>query len=261
MQTGIVRLNDDSIWLTRNEGYTWSRLYPNERFVAFYLHAYSHDRAYLITNTRRYYTTIDGGRTWAQKDAPTPPNTFGAQILHFHPNSEYLIWTGDENCEGNGNECHAMASYSTNHGGSWRKLESYIRNCAWARDSELRIDSTQVLCESYRDKKGNQRAFQVTENPLQLVGGSQFFSDKRVLFNRVVGFAKFSEFLIVAEVCHAPYFFTSSKSSYLDYQFQEERQSLDLQVSLDGRNFATGVFPPSLRPENHVSQNLVAFCC
>jgi len=68
---------------------------------------------------------------------------------------------------------------------------------------------------------------------LQLVGGTSFFSkNKRVLFERVVGFAKFSEFLIVAE-------------------YQEQKQSLDLQVSLDGRNFATGVFPSSLRPENH----------
>ncbi len=81
-------------------------------------------------------------------------------------------------------------------------MESYVRNCAWARDAELKIDSTQVLCESYRDKKGNQRTFQVNDNPLQLVGGTSFFSkNKRVLFERVVGFAKFSEFLIVAEVC------------------------------------------------------------
>lgn len=34
-------------------------------------------------------------------------------------------------------------------------------------------------------------------------------------------------------------------------QFQENVHSLDLQVSLDGKRFATGVFPPSLRPQNH----------
>ncbi|KAH8108890.1 hypothetical protein DFH11DRAFT_1818258 [Phellopilus nigrolimitatus] len=85
-------------------------------------------------------------------------------------------------------------------------------------------NATQIICESYKEK-GNQRLFQANTKPLQLVGGAQFFS-KKVLFDRVIGFAKFSEFLIVAE-------------------------SLDLQASLDGKNFATGVFPPILRPQKH----------
>lgn len=79
-------------------------------------------------------------------------------------------------------------------------IESYVRNCAWARDAQLRIDATQVICESYRDKSGSQRYFQAG-NPLELVGGTNFFSKKSKLFDRVVGFAKFAEFLIVAEVC------------------------------------------------------------
>ena len=35
-------------------------------------------------------------------------------------------------------------------------------------------------------------------------------------------------------------------------QYQSEKNSLDLQVSLDGRTFATGVFPPTLRLDQHV---------
>lgn len=33
-----------------------------------------------------------------------------------------------------------------------------------------------------------------------------------------------------------------------------EKRSLDLQISLDGMNFATGRFPPSMHPETHVSR-------
>lgn len=42
--------------------------------------------------------------------------------------------------------------------------------------------------------------------------------------------------------------------NYTDQQFQflPERQSLDLQVSLDGRTFAAGQFPPSMHPDTHV---------
>ena len=191
------------MWQSSNEGFTWTRLLPNEHFVFFYLHGYSHDRAYLITASRTFYYTTDTGQNWYKLQAPTVPNTFGASVLHFHPTSDYLIWTGNADCEGgataNG-KCRAIAYYSTDNGRNWRTIEEYIRNCAWARDAQLKIDRTQVLCESYRDKKGDQRLFQPATNPLQLVGGSQFFSQKKKLFDRVVGFAKFSAFLIVAEV-------------------------------------------------------------
>jgi hypothetical protein len=36
-------------------------------------------------------------------------------------------------------------------------------------------------------------------------------------------------------------------------QYLPAQRSLDLQVSLDGHHFATGQFPPSMRPEQHVS--------
>jgi hypothetical protein len=78
-------------------------------------------------------------------------------------------------------------------------LETYVRNCAWARDATLFTDPTEIICESYKDKTGNQRFFQV-DNPLELIEGTNYYSKKKQLFSHVVGFAKFSEFLIVAEV-------------------------------------------------------------
>jgi hypothetical protein len=207
-QTILVRLKDDSIWQSRNEGYTWDQLYPGEQFLAFYHHTHAHDRAYLITNTKTYFYTTDGGRAWNKLEAPTVPNSFGSQVLHFHPNSEYLIWVGNEGCTGPQPQCHGEAHYSRDHGRKWNLVEKYVRTCQWARDSELKTDPTQILCESYRDKAGSQQFFQM-DNPLQLVGGTAFFQNKKVLFEHVVGFAKFSEFLIVAEVgsthlCSAP---------------------------------------------------------
>ena len=74
-----------------------------------------------------------------------------------------------------------------------------MRNCAWARDSKLFADPNQILCESYRDKRGSQRFFGM-ENPLELVSGTDFYANKQKLFDHVVGYAVFSEYLIVAEV-------------------------------------------------------------
>jgi hypothetical protein len=131
---------------------------------------------------------------------PTLPNTFQAPVLQFHPKSDYLIWTGDEDCEDQAESCHAESHYSRDNGRHWTLIDTYVQKCAWAKDAELTVDPEQILCESYRDKVGSQRNFRMTNNALQLVGGTNFFSTKTKLFDHVVGFTKFSEFLIVAEV-------------------------------------------------------------
>ncbi|THH18907.1 hypothetical protein EUX98_g8876 [Antrodiella citrinella] len=230
--TILVRLRDRSIWQSSNEGYTWTQLRPEERFVAFYHHTYSNDRAYLITDTQQFWYTTDTGKTWNPLVSPAPPNPIGLQVLRFHPlKSDYLIWSGSRECEGFGENCHVEAFYTLDNGRNWKSVEQYVRNCAWARDSELFADPNQILCESYRDKRGNQRFFGM-ENPLELISGTDFYAKKNKLFDHVVGYAVFSEYLIVAE-------------------YQSVHQSLDLQVSLDGRKFATGLFPPTMRLEQH----------
>ena len=59
------------------------------------------------------------------------------------------------------------------------------------------------MCESYEKKSGDQRGFNVpggTQNAVMLVEGSPFFRGKRVLFGNVIGFTKFAEYMLVADV-------------------------------------------------------------
>ena len=163
------------------------------------MHTHANDRAYLFTDTAKYYYTTDGGRYWHPQNAPNPPNTFHASVLNFQPRSDSLIWVGNADCDGNGERCRAQASYTRDHGRTWYVIDDYVVNCAWARDEELRVDTTQILCESYLNKQGSQRSFG-KDNPLQLVSGSDYYRKKKKLFDHVVGFTKFSEYLIVAEV-------------------------------------------------------------
>jgi hypothetical protein len=200
-QTLLVRLNDHTMWQSSNEGYSWRQLYPEDAFLVFYHHKYTNDRAYLVTNTETFYYTTDTGRNWNIGKAPTPPNTFGAQVLRFHPVSDYLIWVGNRDCPGP--NCRAEAQYSRDNGRKWSYVEGYVRNCAFATDSQLNADPSEVICESYKEKKGSQRLFS-SNNPMELVVGSNFYSRKSKLFDSVVGFAKFSEFLVVAEVWILP---------------------------------------------------------
>jgi hypothetical protein len=76
------------------------------------------------------------------------------------------------------------------------------------------------------------------------------------MFDEIVGFANFSEYLIVAEVRHL----ISPELSEYDAlmrvartQYLPVQRWLALQISLDIRFLATGQFPPSMRPEQHVS--------
>ncbi|KAG2031911.1 vacuolar protein sorting/targeting protein 10 [Suillus americanus] len=230
-KTVLIRLTDLTIWQSSNEGYTWEQKFPEERFVAFYMHTHSNERAYLLTNSNKYYYTTDGGSFWHSSEAPSPPNTFGAQVLRFQLRTEYVIWIGNVDCQSGYENCRAQAQYTWNNGRDWKWVEDYVVNCDWARDEELRVDSSQILCESYADKQGSQMFFG-SNNALQLVSGTDYYMTKKKLFDHVVGFTKFSEFLIVAE-------------------YHPMRGTLNIQVSLDGRTFASGSFPPGMHPDSH----------
>jgi len=198
-RTILVRLGDLSVWQSSNEGYSWTEPVPGGKFLVFYFHKYSNDRAFLITDSEKYYYTTDTGRNWHEVKAPTPPNFFGGIVLHFHPTSDFLIWTGNKDCNGNSPNCRAEAQFSRDNGRKWTFVEHYVRNCAFARDHSIDADPSEILCESYKEKSGNQRFFSGS-NALELVVGSNYYQKKKKIFDAVVGFTKFSEYLIVAEV-------------------------------------------------------------
>lgn len=166
------------------------------------MHAYSRDRAYLITESRIVHYTTDKGVSWNTFTAPSDPNGLGIPLLDFHPiRPDWLIWTGMKDCaEFDSRTCRAVASYTKDNGRNWYTVEEYVRVCTWGRDKRLKLDETVIFCESYRDKRGSQRAVYSDNNPLQLVSGDYFYTSKTTLFPSIVGFATFEEYMVVAEV-------------------------------------------------------------
>ncbi|KAF9551404.1 Oligoxyloglucan reducing end-specific cellobiohydrolase [Agrocybe pediades] len=231
--TILVRLNDHSVWQSSSQGYQWSQIQPDKKFVRFYHHKYSDDRAYLITETNEFFYTTDTGKKWWPATAPLPPSPFAGDIISFHPNSDWIIWMGVKDCDsGAKGSCHSEAFYSTDNGRNWSPIETYVRNCAFAKEKKLNADPKEIVCESYTRKEGHQRM--LAGSPLELVVGSNFYdrSQRQRMFEWVVGFAKFDEFFVVAEM-------------------MPDKRSLELQVSLDGKHFSTGKFPPSMHPDTH----------
>jgi hypothetical protein len=202
-QTILVLLADHTMWQSSNEGYTWYQIATGELFLDLYFHWYSSDRAYLITGTTKLYYTTDAGRTWLTLNAPAVPNNFGANVIRFHPQSDNLLWIGSVDCADRGDRCRGVAFSSRDHGRNWHGVEEYVYSCAWAQESKFEIDSTKILCLSYKNKMGNQRLFQ--NNPLELVSGTNFFQKRTKLFDNVIDFVTFPEYLLVMEVSfHEP---------------------------------------------------------
>ncbi|WWD19083.1 hypothetical protein CI109_103541 [Kwoniella shandongensis] len=230
-QTILLQLSDGSLMQSSNEGFSWKQLFEKETFLGVTMHSFSYERAYLLTNSRKIYYTTDTGKSWNSISTPMDPNNLGIPILDFHPTKpDWLIYTGSIDCQNTlSTSCRAVAYYSTDHGRRWKKIEEYVRNCAWARDKRLKIDEREIICESYRNKKGSQTSGDY--NPIELIAGANYYSKKIKLFDAVVGFASFAEYLLVA-------------------QLNELAGTLTLQVSLDGYHFSEGQFPPNMRIDN-----------
>ncbi|KAM0751951.1 putative signal sequence binding protein [Meredithblackwellia eburnea MCA 4105] len=231
--TIIAFTTQNKVWQSSNEGFSWNQVAGGTYVVAMTVHAYSKDRAYLITDTRVVHYTTDKGKSWNTFKAPSDPNSLGIPLLDFHPlRPDWLIWTGMKDCsEADSKSCRAVAYYTKDNGRNWGQIEEYVRICSWGRDKNLRLDEKIIFCESYRDKKGSQRSVYADNNPLQLVSGEFFFSQKKVLFPSIVGFATFEEYMVVAEL-------------------YEATRAIGLKISLDGKHFALARFPPNMHLEN-----------
>ncbi|GAA5827143.1 hypothetical protein JCM3770_007150 [Rhodotorula araucariae] len=231
--TILAFTSKNRVWQSNNEGFSWHEVVDGAHIVAMTMHGYARDRAYLITESRTVHYTTDKGSSWNKFTAPADPNGLGIPLLDFHPlRPDWLIWTGQVDCaEVDSSSCRAVAYMTKDNGRNWSKLEEYVRVCSWGRDKKLRIDEKVIFCESYRDKKGSQRAVYQNNNPLRLVVGDYFYSSKKVLFDNIVGFATFEEYMVVAEV-------------------NDNTRAISLKVSLDGKTFALARFPPNMQLEN-----------
>ncbi|EJD34181.1 Oligoxyloglucan reducing end-specific cellobiohydrolase [Auricularia subglabra TFB-10046 SS5] len=205
------------------------------------MHPYSDDVAYLIGPRRELKHTTDTGRSWNNVSAPTDPNIFRVPVLAFHPkNEDWIIWTGAKGHPGR--DCHAVAHYSLDHGRSWHEVESYVRTCSLARDKDLKIDQQLILCESYRDKRGDQSTFISSERPLQFIPGPHEDLRQYRWAHQVLG---------IPHRRAGAYLPDDAGVRHSGLQLPRGAHGLSLQVSLDEQNFAPGLFPRNMRMEYH----------
>ncbi|KAI9759160.1 MAG: vacuolar protein sorting/targeting protein PEP1 [Chaenotheca gracillima] len=220
------------VFKSHDHGKSWESILDDEKVVAIYPHSYFNDVVFFITDSKTVYYSLDRAKRIHKFKAPLEPNTQFLPILSFHPTEkDWLIWTGNDGCDGKGNDCHATAYVSEDRGESWKVLLRYVRKCEFvtepskgtpevpeskeAREKRKKL----VYCEQYEDED--------PKKPLELFGSDNFFEESsKPFFKDIVDFATMSEFIIVA-----------AKDS--------EKKSLKVEASVDGNTFANALFPPN----------------
>lgn len=165
-----------------------------------------------------------------------PAASYWSSSLTFHPkNFDYLLWTGEVDCHGydqGENNCHVESYLSLDHGGSWRPIEKYVRQCIFAETLTSTANEGGILCASYHNKTGPQYG-SYPGNPLELVIGKDWYDNKEILFDQIIGFDIFGDYLVVAALAPHTY-------------------ALDLQISLAGNDFVPAKLPPGIQLRKRV---------
>ncbi|RKP09905.1 hypothetical protein THASP1DRAFT_13625, partial [Thamnocephalis sphaerospora] len=233
-ETIVMRTTNGEVWRSADEGKTWNRVGEDlgVEFTGVYRDPFVRERAIFVTANSKHYVTDDRGTTLQPLSVPLSPSIFDTPIFQFHPKQpRWLLYLGQAGCGStraskdrrDSTECQAKAFVSQNGGSDWKAIESYVRTCNWAASAKFSAYAEDVvLCEVYQRKEGSQRSF--VDNPLQLVVGDKFFSNKQTVFDSITGFSLIDEFLMVAV--------TASGG-----------KGLTMHVSTNARDFAAAQFP------------------
>ena len=217
-ETVVFRDDQKRVWLSRNHGKSWKHILKDDEIQLIRPHPYFNDFVYFHTSGKRTLYSSNRGETFEEFDAEEDPNPDFIRTLGFHAdNKDWMIWNG-VSCNKN-KKCHTVAQISTDRGDHWKTLLRYVKRCEFIKKEGRGESEKLVYCEQYRD-----------ENPrdhLELKSSNNWFADSETHFGNILDFATMSEFIIVAV-----------KSG-------DDKDSLKVSASVDGKTFADAQWPPN----------------
>ncbi|EGX49250.1 hypothetical protein AOL_s00078g283 [Orbilia oligospora ATCC 24927] len=216
----VIMRNRKSVWITYDQGEKWEQpsVFEGKEIVAIYPNPWNKDHVYFLTPKEEVIYSRDRGKTFKTLKAPGPPTGLSVDVINFHPlRKDSMIWTSHKDCPGT--DCHNVAYYTTDGGDTWKSLLSYVRYCRWIANSYMKkknVHDNMVFCERYANDD--------VKNGLELVTSDSFFTQQKVEFSGIKGFATMEEFINVAVV-------------------DDKKSTLKVVASLDGKTFADANFP------------------
>lgn len=195
---------ETNVYLSNNDGKDWKEVDLQGLKTGLQRHPYFKSSAVISTGGRTQYLTQDRGLNWDPLQLPLESAATSLQLntWSFHPTEpEWMIFLGENGCNYRDDNCHAEAFYTTDSGKNWHSLATWVRSCSWSRDTSFkRVNVQGIYCEEYADKSMSQKQQQASNTPVQLVYSDDFMRTRKVLFESVVGYAIYSDYLIAAEV-------------------------------------------------------------
>ncbi|OJD19790.1 hypothetical protein AJ78_00290 [Emergomyces pasteurianus Ep9510] len=226
-ETVIMVTSQQQIFISRDHGKKWKEIFAGEAITHIVPHKYFDDVVYFLKNNGDGWYTLDRGENFRKFKAPLPPNRDKLPVLSFHPEQrDWLIWTGANDCDGNGGQCHSIAYYTTNLGGEWHFLLRYVRRCEFIKREARGASDKIVFCEQFENENP-------TNKHLQLLSTDDWFAEKNVHYNNILDFATMQEFIIVA------------------IRGETSGDSLKIGVSIDGKTFADAELPANVQIPVH----------
>ncbi|RKP14721.1 hypothetical protein BJ684DRAFT_1825, partial [Piptocephalis cylindrospora] len=240
----LMRTQDGSVFASRDEGASWQLEIAH--FDAILSHPYDPSRAYLLRGegSKVHYRSEDHGMTLERMEVPGSVSRWvdgvGAGTLSFHTSQpEWLLYMASSaGCDNSMSkeDCYGEVHVTRDGGRTWALVGSHVRHCRWAASATFRPRTPDlIICEQWGQVSGSQpsKSTGQEEQGLHLVYTSDDHlphpgdpsRDRKVVFERIVGFVIVQDYLLVA--------------AYDD----GGGQGLILKVSRDGEEYAQGVFP------------------
>lgn len=229
--TILIRTKNNELFLTDDEGVTWTKLLEGNAILGFWLHEHDNKRGYVFTS-ELFFITLDQGKNWAETKLPAIPNRLpGTPILDSHPRKpDWLIFVGEKFDP----TYRTVAYYSQDHGKTWTLFATFVSKCIFGRDEKFDgIELESILCSEFKYK-----SVEDPSNPIQLIKTTDWGKSQEVLFSDVVQFFVVEKFMAVATQLNG---------------------ALVLHISTDGKTFEEARFPPNMNVDRNVSIGLYEY--
>ncbi|TPX24995.1 vacuolar protein sorting/targeting protein PEP1 [Coccidioides immitis] len=217
----VMLLTDKlEVFMTKDHGKTWQQILAGKNIAKLWPHTYNNDIMYYVTGEKKVFLTKNRGDSFREFETKLPPNRDRLPVLAFHPDperSEWLIWTGADNCE-RGGDCHSVAHYSTDGGDEWHTLMRYVGRCEFVGKGGVRKTDELIFCAQHENEDPKNKHF-------RLLSSENWFTNKKIHYKNILDFRTMAEFIIVAA--------------------RAGKDSLKVGASIDGDTFADAEFPPN----------------
>ena len=217
-ETVVFRDDQKHVWLSRDHGKHWNRILEDDEIQLIRPHPYFNDFVYFHTSGTKTHYSSNRGKTFDYFEAEEDPNPEIVRTLGFHAdNKNWMIWNG-VSCK-RANRCHTVAKITTDRGDHWETLLRYVKRCEFIKKEGRGESEKLVYCEQYRDEN--------PRGPLELKSSDNWFTDSKTHFSNILEFATMSEFIIVA------------------VKSDDDKDTLKVSASIDGKTFADAQWPPN----------------